>query len=210
MTLSEATINKIKDLIYENKQHEAEAVLIAEAGLSAEEAGDYIARLSGSLTNAPSGNRIPKNSKAIALSLVGISLLMFGLAVYFFLEKNKQIADSYMTSGVVVGFIINEGAAPIISYEIEGTVYQYTSNIYSSPPSYELNETVEIYVNNNDANDIIINSFGNKWLLTMIFGGFGFVFGLIGIVFFKLAPSMTSSGTSFFDTDSDRMTPFDD
>ena len=210
MALSEATVNKIKVLIYENRKEEAEAVLEDEAGLSPEEARSYIARLSGSLPDATPASASPKGSKTIALVLIGLSLLMFGLAVYFIIEKNKEIANSYLAEGVVAGFIINEGAAPIISYEIEGIVYQYTSNIYSSPPSYDLNETVEIYVSNNDPNDIIINSFGNKWFLPMIFGGFCFVFGLIGLVFLKLAPSMNNSGTSVFDTDSDRMTPFDD
>ena len=49
MALSEATTNKIKVLLYEGKQREAEAVLIDETGLSEEAAHDYVDRLASSL-----------------------------------------------------------------------------------------------------------------------------------------------------------------
>ena len=58
MALSEATVNKIKVLIYENKKDEAEAVLITETGLSPEEASSYIVRMTDSLPNdSPEKNK---------------------------------------------------------------------------------------------------------------------------------------------------------
>ena len=210
MSLSEAIINKIKVLIYENKHDEAEDVLITEAGLSPAEASDYIVRLSGSLSNASSGNNKTRSSKVPAFIVLGIGLLMWGIAAYFFVDKNQQIANSYSATGVVVDFIVNEGLAPVISYQVDGTSYQYTSGIYSYPPAFELNETVEIYVNKDDPNDIIINSFANKWLIVTIFASFGLVLDLIGLLLLKLKSSAQSSNVTFFDSEDDRMIPFDD
>jgi hypothetical protein len=210
MALSEATINKIKVLIYEKKKDEAEAVLIAEAGLSPDEAIGYIERMSDSLATASAEKDKPKSNKTAAFVVMGIGLVMWGLAVYFFIEKNSQLANSYLTTGVVVDYIVGDGLAPVIAYEIEGIAYRYVSNVYSTPPPYELNETVEIYVSQDDPNSIIINSFINKWLIVTIFASFGMVLDLIGLLLLKLKSSAQSSTIDFFDSEEDRMTALDD
>ncbi len=210
MALSEATINKIKVLLYENKKDEAEAVLIAEAGLSPDEASNYIERMSDSLATASAEKDKPKSNKTAAFVVMGIGLVMWGLAVYFFIEKNSQLANSYLTTGVVVDYIVGDGLAPVIAYEIEGIAYRYVSNVYSTPPPYELNETVEIYVSQDDPNSIIINSFINKWLIVTIFASFGMVLDLIGLLLLKLKSSAQSSTIDFFDSEEDRMTALDD
>lgn len=195
MALSEATINKIKVLIYENKKEEAEAVLVAEAGLSESEAKRYLSRLETSLEKDE-----PKSNKTAAFVVLGIGILMWAIAIYFYIDKNRQLSNSYLTTGVVVDFIMNDGLAPIISYEVEGTPYRYVSSVYSSPPAYEFNETVEIYVDNDDPNKVIINSFANKWLVVTIFASFGLVLDLIGLLFLKLKPAAWSAKRSFFYT----------
>ena len=210
MALSEATINKIKVLIYENNKEEAETILVAEVGLSKNEATIYIDRLQGTLTQAPPVNGKTKHNKAVAYVILGIGLLMWGLAVFFFVQKQQQIANSHLATGIVVDFIINEGFAPVISYEIDGAPYQFISSIYSNPPAFELNETVEIYVNKDDPGDIIINSFINKWLIVTIFASFGLVFDIIGLVVMKLKSSGQSSEMELFDTYDEKMGTFDD
>jgi len=210
MAISEAIINKIKVLIYEDKEEEAEAVLIAEAGLSGEEANSYLARLLDSLPKTTTANDKSRTNKMPAWIVLGIGFLMWGIAAYFFIDKNQQISNSYLATGVVIDFVIDEGLAPVISYEVDGSPYQYISSIYSNPPAFELNETVEIYINQDDPNDIIINSFVNKWLLVTIFATFGLVLDLIGLLVMKLKSSGQSSGITFFDSQDERMTPFDD
>lgn len=210
MALSEAIVNKIKVLLYENKKDEAEALLIAEAGISQDEANNYIARLEGSITKNSSGSSIPKSKKIAPFTLMGIGFVMWGFAIYFFVDKDQQINNSYLTQGVVIDFIIDEGFAPIISYEAEGTPYKYISTIYSTPPAYELDEVVEIYVDKGNPEDVIINSFINKWLIVTIFASFGLVFDLLGLVVLKLKSSGQSSGIDLFDSQEDRMIPFDD
>ena len=210
MAISEATINKIKVLIYEDKQDEAKVVLIAEAGLAPEEASSYLARLLESLPKASTTKDDSKSNKMPAWIVLGIGLLMWGIAAYFFVDNNRQISNSYLATGVVIDFIVGEGLAPVIAYEIDGSPYQYISSIYSNPPAFELNETVEIYVNKDDPNEIIINSFINKWLIVTIFASFGLVFDLIGLLVLKLKSSGQSSGITFFDSEDERMTPLDD
>ena len=210
MALSEATINKIKVLLFENKKDEAEAVLIAETGLSPEEASSYIDRMLGSLDKGSTEKGEPKSNKKAAFVVMGIGFLMWAFAVYFFVEKNSQLANSYLSTGVVVDYIVGDGLAPVIAYEIEGAAYRYVSSVYSTPPPYELNETVEIYISQDDPNSIIINSFINKWLIVTIFASFGLVLDLIGLLLLKLNSSAHSSTIDFFDSEEDRMTAFDD
>ena len=210
MALTEATINKIKVLIYENKKDEAEDVLTAEAGLSPDEAISYIERMSDSLASTSVEKDKPKSNKTAAFVVMGIGLVMWGLAVYFFIEKNSQLASSYLTTGVVVDYIVGDGLEPVIAYEIDATQYRYTSNIYSTPAPYELNETVEIYVSQDDPNSIIINSFSNKWLIVTIFASFGLILDLIGLLLLKLKSSSQSSNVEFFDPEFGRLSQFDD
>jgi Protein of unknown function (DUF3592) len=210
MALSAAIINEIKGLIREHKTPEAESVLITAAGLSPAEAKVYIDRLTKALPSDAEEIVIPQGTRKAAFVIVGIGILLFGLAAYFFIEKTNQMANSHLITGIVVGFIVDDGAAPIIDYEIEGVFYQYTSNVYASPPGYEINETVEIYVNNDDPNDIIINSFGNKWLAVTILGIFGSVMVLIGLLLFKVALTKSSGNIDFFDTQTNSLNPLDD
>lgn len=210
MALSEATINKIKVLIYENKKDEAEALLIAETGLSKEEASSYIVRMTGTLPNTSSEEDKPKSNKTAAFVVMGVGFLMWGLALYFYVDKDSQLANSNLATGVVVDYIVGEGLAPVIAYEIEGTQYRYTSNIYSTPPPYELNETVEIYISKDDPNSVIINSFSNKWLIVTIFASFGLVLDLIGLLLLKLKSSGQGSDIDFFDNEKGRLSQFDD
>ena len=210
MALSEATINKIKVLIYENKKDEAEALLIAETGLSKEEASSYIVRMTGTLPNTSSEEDKPKSNKTAAFVVMGVGFLMWGLALYFYVDKDSQLANSNLATGVVVDYIVGEGLAPVIAYEIEGTQYRYTSNIYSTPPPYELNETVEIYISKDDPNSVIINSFSNKWLIVTIFASFGLVLDLIGLLLLKLKSSGQGSDVDFFDNEKGRLSQFDD
>ena len=210
MALSEAIINKIKVLIYEDKKTEAEELLMAESGLSNEEASSYIARMTSSLSGTDSIHGKPKTNKTAAFIVFGVGLIMWGLAVFFYVEKDAQLKNSYLATGIVVDYIFNEGAAPVISYEVDGTPYQFTSSLYSSPPAFELNETVEIYVNKDDPSDIIINSFVNKWLIVTIFATFGLVLDLIGILLIKLKSSAGSSNVDFLDSEAERMLPFDE
>jgi len=210
MSLSEAIINKIKVLIYENKKDEAEALLIAETGLSKEEASSYIVRMTDTLSNTYSDEDKPRSNKTAAFVVMGVGFLMWGLALYFYVDKDSQLANSNLATGVVVDYVVGEGLAPVIAYEIEGTQYRHTSNIYSTPAPYELDETVEIYISKDNPNSVIINSFSNKWLIATIFASFGLVLDLIGFLLLKLKSSGQSSEINFLDADRDHLSQFDD
>lgn len=210
MALSEETTNKLKVLIYEDKKDEAETVIMKEVGLSKTEANLYIERLQATIKGPSKESSKPKGNKTAAYVIMGLGFLMWGLAVFFFVKKQQQLDNSYLASGVVVDFVINEGFAPVISYEIEGVPYQYISSIYSTPPAFDLDETVEIYVDKDDPNNIVINSFVNKWLMVTIFASFGLVLDLISLVVMKLKSSGQTSTVEFFDNSDESMSALDD
>ncbi|MEN8250837.1 MAG: DUF3592 domain-containing protein [Bacteroidota bacterium] len=210
MAFSEETTNKIKVLLYEDKQDEAVAVLVTEAGLSPDEAVTYVTRLKESL-GSEKKQEGSKSKKLLPYIFFTLSLVLWGIAVWLFVNKNEQIENSELTTAVVVKFIVSDGGgfAPILEYEINGELHRYTSTLYSNPPAYELKETIEIYVNKDDPNDVMINSFVSKWLVILILVFFGIVLDIVGVVALKYVRTETS-GVSLLDEDDGFSRSFDD
>lgn len=210
MALSEATTNKIKVLLYDGKQREAETVLIEETGLSEEAARDYINRLASSL-DQPQKAESTKRKKFTPYLFMILGMAAWIAAILVYVNKQDQISNSFTASAQVVKFIVSDGGgfAPVIRYEIDGQQYEYMSSVYSNPPAYELNEIIEIYVSKDNPAEIMINSFTSKWLVVMILAFFGLVLDIIGVVAFKLKGS-NSGGISFFEREDDLEADFDD
>jgi hypothetical protein len=111
----------------------------------------------------------------IAFGGVSALLLCIAAVIFYF---NQRAANRYTSvEGVVISNDYDGNMArPVIAYSWEGNDLTYTGNTYTSPPAFEENEKVELFVNPNDANDIWINSFSERWLAMTIVGGLGLVF----------------------------------
>jgi hypothetical protein len=48
-----------------------------------------------------------------------------------------------------------------------------------------VNEEVEMFVNRNDPDDVVVNTFSDRWLFIFIFGLIGFIFTaiVVGLMF---------------------------
>lgn len=104
--------------------------------------------------------------------------LFLGIAGYIFYSQNQSIEKSDLISGQVIDMKVNgDGlAAPVIAYEWNGQKWLHASSTYSSPPAYEVNEEVPIYVNRHDPEDIVVDTFSDRWFLISLFGFMGFLF----------------------------------
>jgi ribosomal protein L7/L12 len=123
----------------------------------------------------------------VIFGLIGITFLCVAGGVYYFQKKTIDNSD-LVTGKVTELFHNNKGlSAPLIEYQVQGKTHVYRSSTYSSPPAYEVDEMVEMYVNRNNPDDVVVNTFSDRWFLIFIFGLLGSVFTAvaIGVMFVK-------------------------
>lgn len=205
MELSDATSNKIKGLLYENREEEAKAALIEELAITEEEAMSYLERLRPSM-NVPSStpSTKKKSGKTLAIIFTVIGLILVSLAIYFAVDKQQMLKSFASATGTVTDFRVDDGDemyAPIVEYSYEGQQYTYKSGTYSNPPAYDLNEQVAIFVNPENPQDIIIDSFMSKWLAVVILGSIGALCLIFGVLTFFVKG--TSGGIDMLSDDDD-------
>ena len=67
-------------------------------------------------------------------------------------------------------------SAPVIEYEWHGKKWVYASTTYTSPPAFSVNEQVPVYVNRQKPDDVVVDTFSERY--------FGiFVLGVLGVFF---------------------------
>jgi ribosomal protein L7/L12 len=118
----------------------------------------------------------------LVFGFIGLAFLGVAGGIYYF--QSQTIANSDLVNGKVVDLVYSTdgGSAPVISYPWQGKEKLYHSNTYSTPPAYKIDEIVPMYVNRNDATDVVVDTFSDRWLLIFIFGLIGFIFTAITVV----------------------------
>ncbi len=84
------------------------------------------------------------------------------------------------------GFVVamqgnNDGnSAPIIEFHGTGdSTHTYRSNIFSSPPAYEVGDKVTLWYNPKMPDEVVLSGF-DQWFLPVFFGFFFLAFGGVG------------------------------
>jgi hypothetical protein len=119
------------------------------------------------------------------LMFIGIGLLFacvgIGLGIRSWsLESNARRADGTVLRLVSSGN--RGGMSPIIQYEVDGRTFEIQSSISSSPPGYSVGEKVKVLYLPDQPAAGSLDSFAERWLLPLIFGGLGSVFALVGVI----------------------------
>lgn len=120
--------------------------------------------------------------KVIAGFFGFIGVFLLGIALLIYYIDALQIDRSEL----VIGKVISNPSQPTIEYEYQGEVYQYYSTVQSNPPSYEMGEEVEVYVDTDDPDNVIINTISERWIAIIILGIIGTVFSGVGLLVFRL------------------------
>jgi hypothetical protein len=125
-----------------------------------------------------------------SLIFLSVGLLLAGIAGYLVYSTNSEMKTFTRVKGIVIELNTSRGrrgsitSAPVVEYvTTDGRIEHYASGTYTSPPSFELNETVEILYNPKNPKDAMIDSFGQLWLAPMIVGGLGIFFFGFGALF---------------------------
>lgn len=117
------------------------------------------------------------------------AIIGFGMMVgSFFLYQNTAtfLENAITAQGVVIDLVRSRSSdsttyAPTIRFKSkQGTTIEFTSSTSSNPPSYSRGEKVEVLYEPIQPHSAKINSFFSVWGGTVIVGGIGSVFFLIG------------------------------
>lgn len=124
--------------------------------------------------------------KYVILTFILVGALLLGISGYIFNSNRSFAKKAIEKTGVVVDYESSgrrsRGMAPVIEYQTkDGSFRLYYHNVYTTPPSYEIGEKVQILVNPDEDRDVRIK--GESIVFWILFG-LGFVFMAFGIVFF--------------------------
>ncbi|MPR34675.1 DUF3592 domain-containing protein [Salmonirosea aquatica] len=126
-----------------------------------------------------------ERNTAIILTLVGAVAL--GIGIYLFIGKQKFLARSIVADGVVreleSGSSSKSGRTyyPVVEYRDDaGKQQTFTSQIGSSPASYEVGEPVQVRYEPGKPWTAVIVGFWEMWGVIAVFGGLGAMFLFIG------------------------------
>lgn len=91
--------------------------------------------------------------------------------------RSIQFLDAPKADGVIVAV---GGGIPTAKYKVKNVEYQVRGAISSKPPAFTVGDKVTVLYNPDKPGDAQIDSFVERWLFLLIFGGLGAVFALIG------------------------------
>ena len=182
MNISQEQQNHIKGLIVTGRKIEAISYVRQEFNVSLREAKRLVDDLDdqvGDQTKAMVG-RVMKGKSFMGgcigffFGFIGLALIGGAIAVAVY---NQQLASNGV---LVTATVVDDPYQPTFEYELYGQVYEYYSSTYTDPPSYSLGEKVEMYVNPTDPQDVLVNTFSDRWLATTILGIMGLIFAGVG------------------------------
>jgi hypothetical protein len=115
----------------------------------------------------------------IALTVLLVSLLTFGAAIYFFYSNLSFLSEAEQADGTVIE-LVRSGKSyyPIVSYtDHAGNTHQFRSTAGASPPAYDVGEAVTVFFLGEQPEDAILGGFFSLWFKSL-------ALGLVGILTF--------------------------
>jgi hypothetical protein len=124
-----------------------------------------------------------------------ISFILIGWGIYSYKDKTENFATYKKTEGTVIRLrevpeTENTGItyAPVIKYkDASGKEYTYESKHSSDPPDFNVGEKVQLIYDPADPEEVYVDSFREKWVLTI-------VLFLCGLIVFPISIWMIFTG----------------
>jgi hypothetical protein len=91
--------------------------------------------------------------------------------------RSVQFLGAPQADGVVVA--VDRGI-PTAKYKVKDVEYEVRGAISSKPPAFRVGDKVAVLYNPDKPGDAQIDSFVERWLFLLVFGGLGAVFASIG------------------------------
>jgi len=118
---------------------------------------------------------------------VGLGLL--GGGVYSFMSTREFLGNAVSANGVVTDLEERWDSDdssytyyPRVRFETEtGQAHEFTGDVGSSPASFDVGEEVRVLFDPADPSGARIDSFMQLWFVSLILGGLGLVFSVVGV-----------------------------
>lgn len=139
------------------------------------------------------------NTLRVIFALVGVGMLVG--AFFSFQSTSTFLETATAKPGVVTDLIRSRSSDsnayyPLVRFEDEkGRLTEFLSSSGSNPPSYSRGETVRVLFMPGNAESARIDGFFSLWGVTLIVGGLGGVFFMVGAGMF-VVPAVRNSGAS--------------
>lgn len=120
-----------------------------------------------------------------------IGLILLAGAYFSYSTVQRSITEYRLTKGTIIDFVPktkkneaggNTGMAPVVLFRADGDTITHTSNIFANPPAFELGQEVELYYDEKDPSNALINDFMQLYLLPLVLAIIGGSFSIIGLV----------------------------
>lgn len=153
---------------------------VARQELSVDEALPQVQLLTGSVASTIQ-NATMQRQKATAswivggvFAAIGTVFLCVGLGISW---QSLQFLDAPKADGVIIAM---GNGVPTAKYKVKNVEYQVKGTVSSKPPAFSVGDKVTVLYKADDPADAHIDSFVERWLFLIIFGGLGAVFAAIG------------------------------
>jgi LPXTG-motif cell wall-anchored protein len=146
----------------------------------------------GAIGMSPGGS--PKTGARIGWFFVGLGLLLMIVGGGFALKRQQFLSHAAHTQGTVIALSSHTSTrssghtyAPIFTFRDQtGKEWTETSSSSTSPASYHVGETVDVYYTSNNPAAAEVNGFFSMWGGSAIVGGIGLVQFLLGLACAKV------------------------
>lgn len=129
-----------------------------------------------------------KAAAKIGLFFAAFGLIFAGIGGYFFVKDQRLAASGVRASGEVVALHESYDSdgdrtyAPVFVFQdANGTRHEVTSSVKTSPPAFSRGEAIEVIYDPALPGQAVIDSFTQRHLFPLAFGGMGGVFAAIGL-----------------------------
>lgn len=130
------------------------------------------------------GGCLKPGLKGIAMVFGLVALVLFSIASFIYYLDSQIISGGLKMNGRVVELRSNGSTyAPVIEYNLHGKDYRYESTAYTNPSAYAIDEVVPMYVNPDKPEEIVLDTFTDRWLAITIVGGIGLFFAFFSLIF---------------------------
>lgn len=112
----------------------------------------------------------------IITGLIGSIFLLATLITWY--SANHYADKAVRITGKVVALqpeTDGNSVAAVVEYTFNGEVKYYQSNFFSNPPAYNLQEEVTLLVNPDNPEEVVIDSFSERYSAAFFFGLFSFM-----------------------------------
>lgn len=124
----------------------------------------------------------------IAKIFAGIGLFFLCTTLFLWVNDQKKLKPWIKVEGTIIDLVGQDTYAPVFEFKAKnGDIFNVKSNTSSNPPSFEINEKVEVIYDPQNPNKAKINTFFQLYLIEFILGIIAIIFTCIGfgMLFFQ-------------------------